>query len=84
MHSNVGPSHKILLQGYILAIKELWKLTVGSLGRFRFHIVLDEGSFLCVENQQAGLCCVQLASSWNLQRSKRRRQRGKGKVDVDG
>ena len=48
--------------------KNLWKSTIGSPGRFRFHIVLDEDS-VSLRRESARLYHVQLASSWNLQPS---------------
>ena len=59
MHSNINPSHKVLL-GYIPAMKDLWKSIIGSSGRFRFHIVLDEDS-VSLRRETTSLYRTQLA-----------------------
>ena len=41
-------------------LKNLWKLTIGSAGRLRFHIALDEGS-VSLRRETARLYRAQLA-----------------------
>ena len=77
MHSNVNASHKILLQGYILTIKEFMEIDHRW---FRFHIVLDEGS-ISLRRESARL------SNWHPLGTYSRLKEDKGgkrKVDADG
>jgi hypothetical protein len=59
MHSDIDPSHKNILLSYIFAIKES---TIGSPGRLRFHMALDEGS-VSLRREAARLYRAQLAFS---------------------